>query len=185
VALAAARRAQALDPLNPYIHSLAGAILDFWGRPEEGLKEAQKALDLDANYLVGLYMTAGILTRRRRYDDALALIARALDLTERAPFYLGYLGWVLATAGQSEKAEQVLAELEARVPDVYVSPLSRAIVHAPLGQLDRAFAVLDESVKARDPWLGCPRMPFFDGFRRDPRFAEHLRRIGHPDIPNP
>jgi hypothetical protein len=24
-------------------------------------------------------------------------------------------------------------------------------------------------------------MPLFENFRRDPRFAEHLRRIGQPD----
>ena len=24
-------------------------------------------------------------------------------------------------------------------------------------------------------------MPMFENFRRDPRYAEHLRRIGHPD----
>src|SRR5262249_17839514 len=30
-------------------------------------------------------------------------------------------------------------------------------------------------------WIGSPRMPMFDGFRRDPRFKEMLRRLNHPD----
>ena len=76
----------------------------------------------------------------------------------------------------------MLAELEARTADVYVPPFTRAIIHAALGQLDRGFAVLDESVRARDTWIGVPRVPIFDAFRADPRFAEHLRRIGHPDV---
>ena len=47
--------------------------------------------------------------------------------------------------------------------------------------MDRAFELLDEAVDKRNGWLALPRMPFFDAFRDDPRFDEHLQRIGHPD----
>jgi hypothetical protein len=36
-------------------------------------------------------------------------------------------------------------------------------------------------VRLRNGWLGSPRMSMFENFRRDQRFAEHLKRIGHPD----
>jgi hypothetical protein len=47
--------------------------------------------------------------------------------------------------------------------------------------MDRAFDLLALGVRDHNGWIGCPRMPMFENFRRDPRYAEHLRRIGHPD----
>jgi TolB-like protein/Tfp pilus assembly protein PilF len=181
-ALAAARRAQELDPLNPYVSSLTGAILDFCGHSEEGVREAQKALDSDPNYLVGLYAAGGILTRLGRHDEALPLFARAVDFSERAPFYLAYFAWALAAAGRSDQARTILAEIESPPSAVHVSPLQRAAVHAALGDLDRGFELLGQSAEAREYWLVTPRLPLFDGLRRDARFAEHLRRLGHPDV---
>lgn len=49
VAMRAARRAQELDPLNPYINTLVGAVHDFWGHTEEGLEQGLQALDVDSN----------------------------------------------------------------------------------------------------------------------------------------
>jgi eukaryotic-like serine/threonine-protein kinase len=182
-AIAAARRAQTLDPLNPYINGLLGAILDFWGHGAAGVEEGQKALELDPNNLVALYLSAAIFTRLGRHDAALPLFSRALEISERAPFIVGYQAWALATAGRSDEARSALAELEAREATEPVSPLHKAIVYAALGQLDRAFDLLSDSVRVADGWLSTPRMPMFDGFRGDARFAEHLRRIGHPDAP--
>jgi len=182
-AIAAAKRAQELDPLNPYVSTLAGSILDFWGHSEDGLVEGQKALDIDPDYLVGLYLIGGVYTRLGRHDQALRLCARAVEISGRAPFFLSCLAWSQAAAGRSAEARSALEELERRSAAEYVAPLHRAVVHAALGERDRAFVLLDEAVRRRCSWIGCPRMPMFDGFRPDPRFAEHLRRIGHPDIP--
>jgi hypothetical protein len=101
----------------------------------------------------------------------------------RAPFFLGYLGWEQASAGQVFEARETLAELDKRAATEYVSPLFPAMVHSGLGELDRAFELLEEAVRTGNCWIGCPRMRMFDGFRKDPRFVEHLRRIGHPDVP--
>lgn len=119
-----------------------------------------------------------------RHDEALALFTRGIEASSRAPFFLSYLGWAQANAGRTREARESLDELTSRAATEYVSPLSPAIVHAALGEMDRAFELLEEAVRSRNCWVGCPRMRLFDGFRKDPRFVEHLRRIGHPDIPD-
>jgi len=181
VALTAVRQAQQLDPLNAYIHSLAGAVHDFYGRAEEGLPAVEQALEIDPYYLVALYLGGGVYSRLGRHDDALPLFARAVELTERAPFYVSYDAWAQARAGNVEAARSALAELEARARSEHVQPLHLAVVHAALGERDRAFARLEEGVRARNGWIGTPRMPMFDDFRGDPRYAALLAHIGHPD----
>ena len=165
-ALAAARRAQELDPLNPYIHSLAGAVYDFWGRAEEGLREFDKAFEIDPNYLVGLYLGGGVYSRLGRHDEALRLFAQGVELSGRAPFYVSYYAWALARAGRVEEARAALAELEARAQTEYVQHLHLAVVCSALGDMDRAFELLELGVRDHNGWIGCPRMPMFENFRR-------------------
>jgi serine/threonine-protein kinase len=181
VAIAAARRAQELDPLNPYIHSLAGAIYDAYGRGGEGLRGFDRAFEIDPNYLVGLYLGGGVYSRLGRDAEALRLFSRGVELSGRAPFYLSYYAWALARAGRIKEARAALTELEARAKAEYVQHLHLAIVYSALGEMDRAFELLDLGARAHNGWIGCPRMPMFENFRKDPRYAEHLRRIGHPD----
>jgi serine/threonine-protein kinase len=180
VAIAAARRAQALDPLNPYVHSLSGAIHERCGHGEDSLRQFDKAFEIDPNTLVGLYLGGGAYSRLGRHDDALRLFSRAVDLSDRAPFYVSYDAWARARAGRIDEARASLAELEARAASEYVQPLQLAIVHAALGDMDRAFERLDDAVRLRNGWIGSPAMPMFEDFRRDPRFVQHLRRIGYP-----
>ena len=54
------------------------------------VEEGQKALDLDPHNLVGRLLTAAILTRLGRHDAALPLFARAIEISARAPFIVGY-----------------------------------------------------------------------------------------------
>jgi hypothetical protein len=94
---------------------------------------------------------------------------------------VAYLAWAQAIAGHVDDARRGLAELEARAGSEYVSPFHRAAVHAALGDLDRGFAGLHDSIEAGVCWMGAPRLPLFDAFRGDPRFTAMLRTLGHPD----
>jgi hypothetical protein len=47
--------------------------------------------------------------------------------------------------------------------------------------MDSAFEQLELGVRDHNAWIGSPRMPMFENFRKDPRYAEHLRRIGLAD----
>ena len=78
----------------------------------------------------------------------------------------------------------MLAELETRAQTEYVQHVSLAVASA-LGEMDRAFELLELATRDHNGWIGCPRMPMFENFRKDPRlpntFAVLITRMrsGH------
>ena len=61
----------------------------------------------------------------------------------------------------------------------YVAAIDIAKIYAGLGDSDRAFEILEETYKNRDPWIfGLKTAPGFDTIRDDPRFSNLLSRIG-------
>ena len=61
-------------------------------------------------------------------------------------------------------------------------------MHAALGEVDKAFELLDQAVEAREAWL--PHLRFEPGLvhiRNDPRFAEIHQKmgLGHVDLSVP
>ena len=69
------RRAIALDPTRSIYHR-ALAYLYAWGRPQEELAEARRALETDPLNPYALGEVAGALFANRRYDEALAQLHR-------------------------------------------------------------------------------------------------------------
>jgi serine/threonine-protein kinase len=179
--LAAARRAQELDPMNPYVNSITAISLDFWGRRDEALQSFLRALEFDRDYLPALFGVGGLYSKMGRHQEALAAFTRAVELTDRESFYLAYLGWGLARAGRGDEARAILDQLSERAKTERVAPLHLAMVVSSLGELDRAFALLDEAYEEGNCWIGSPRAPMFEAFRGDPRFDALLERMDHPD----
>ena len=127
--------------MHPYVISVGSLILDLWGESDNALEECQKALNLDRNYLVGLYTFGGICSRLGRHDDAIEAFVKGVEHSGRASFYLAYLGWALAQAGRSDEARAILEELSERATEEYVVPLHLAmIVSGPRGNGSRVRA---------------------------------------------
>jgi len=60
-----------------------------------------------------------------------------------------------------------------------VPPYDVAVIHAGLGERDRALAGLEKSLAAHDPeTMILPVDPRLDSLRGDPRFATLLRKMG-------
>ena len=83
-----------------------------------------------------------------------------------------------AAAGQTQQAQQALADLQALAAGHYVSPYQFAVAYAGLGDKDRAFAALEQGLLARQIRIVMVRGdPRFAALRDDPRYAELLKRF--------
>jgi len=176
-AIVAIKRAQNADPLATLINSGAGWMYFLLAEYDQAIAECQKCVEIDPNFLVGLYVMAMAYARKGQYDAAMPLITRAADLSNRAPFYLGLLGQIYAETDRLPEAEQVLAELDSKsAAGVYVPPHCYVYIHASLGDLDRAF---EWQEKACDD--GAPPFyflsPAIGSMHDDPRHKAHLSRM--------
>ncbi|MBT8077821.1 MAG: hypothetical protein KJO31_04555 [Gammaproteobacteria bacterium] len=166
---------------EPRLRQQVAYRLNDAGRYFEAITAALKALELGADAgqieeLLGL-ARFGL----GDMDQAMAHFESAIDLRGRYPEILGQLAATFARAGQVGQARDILAELEHRRSSSHVSPVILAQIHAALGELDRAIALLQEAVNERDRgvlWVG--QSPFFDNLRGDPRLQQLVTQIGLP-----
>ena len=70
--------------------------------------------------------------------------------------------------------------------DGWIDPAYVAMIHAGLGETDRALEALDEAYEERS-WQMCLLKvhPAFDSLRDHPRFQDLLRRMNFPEFEIP
>jgi serine/threonine-protein kinase len=133
------------DPLSPYIHGIASVALISMRRFEASLEAARQALDLQPEYLLGLWALGSALCGLGRCQEAIEPLERIVNLF-RAPVFLGSLGLVYGLAGRLDDAHRLLRELEERgrsgeyVPSLAVLCIYTGIGHLP--DIRRALADL-------------------------------------------
>ena len=178
-AVGEARAAVDADPLNVWAMSMLTLLLGFSGRPEDGLTIAERALALDPKSYLCQYVAVQSKIWSKDWDGAIAGASSVLQGSGRHPWILGALGVAQAGAGDSDVAEAIYAELQARVRMEYVQPFWLAYVAGSLGKLEEAIAWSRKSVEEKDPMaLFIARWP---GFREvvetHPVFPDLLRAL--------
>src|SRR5205814_2213306 len=104
-------QARQLDPLSPLIRAFGSVVLYKLGRYEEALRGAQDALELQPDYLVGLWALGLALCGLERNQESIEPLERAVTLS-RAPIFVGILVLGYARAGRVDDALRLLQELE-------------------------------------------------------------------------
>ena len=92
---------------------------------------------------------------------------------------LGALAQGYASCGMKAEAQATVDQLLALSRDHYISPHWVAATYAGLQQMDQAFDWMDKSFEARfGPLIYLKVNPIWDPLRSDPRYANHLQRVG-------
>ena len=178
---AESRRAVELDPVGDGLisclcwHSFAARNYDQAVRLAEKFLRSQPDDAWERTILGWTYEQKGMP------EQAVAQLKRAVEVTKGDTFFVAALGHAYAVAGNRHEAEKILQTLSDRAKKSYVSPFDLALIHAALGETDKAFAMLDKAVSERSTFLVYSKWePRLDPLRPDPRFRQLLRRIGLP-----
>ncbi|MDT7603681.1 MAG: eukaryotic-like serine/threonine-protein kinase [Acidobacteriota bacterium] len=176
-AIAEVKRARELDPLALLANTFTGRTFYFARRYDEALEGLKRALELEQNFALAHRYLGDTYAAKGMYAQAIAEQQEAVRLDDKISVFQIHLGAAYARAGERERAQTILKQLQAG--GAYVSPGDLAILYAALGEREQAFASLERAYAEHDPQLQFLSVdPWYDSLRADPRFADLMRRIG-------
>lgn len=175
-AIASIKRALELDPVSLSINADLGEFYFLARRFQDAERQCRHTLDLDSGFGPAHQNLGLALAHSQKYDEAIAELKRAAELSEHNTYVTALSGYVLAMAGKQAEARSVLKELAST--SRYVSPFHLALIHAQLGERDKAFELLERANEERVFSMLLLRIdPRVDSLRNDPRFEALLPRL--------
>jgi TolB-like protein/DNA-binding winged helix-turn-helix (wHTH) protein len=178
-ALEAARKAVALEPLNPALRYAVVAILKNMERCDEAVAEAKQNLTLNPAYGLNAIVMQLCHEQTGRFREAVAV---ARDLNTNLPWLpaeaLDELDAAIAAQGAQGYWRTRLKWAQWWDRQDPHGKYHLAGYAAQTGDFDLAFATLDQAIKERNIYLpGLKIEPLFKPLRSDPRWATVMRRM--------
>ena len=176
-ALAEAKRARELDPLELPILAMEGQCLIHAGRTDEALDRLRKTTELEPNFWMPHLFAASAYIEKGMYAEAIAESAKEKELwgTNTIP----YGAYALAKSGRQAQARAQLDDLLKSSTTRYVPPYRIAFIYNALGMTDKALEWLEKGYEQRDPQMTFLNIePKWSNLRNEPRFVELRKRMG-------
>ena len=127
--------AEAMQDPTPLAHYIASDIHRSFGRYQEAITEATRAIALDANSSVGYFAMASALIWAGNPVESADFIKKAMRLDPHyPPDYLFHLGKAQFFMGQHDEAAATLEEVKRRFPDYDWAHFYLAAVYGNLGR---------------------------------------------------
>jgi TolB-like protein/DNA-binding winged helix-turn-helix (wHTH) protein/Flp pilus assembly protein TadD len=171
-------RARALDPFNPLMPALSSQVAYQAGDYPDALEQAQLAIGLDAEFWIGHVTHGQALMQLGELDRALEALTTAGRFSNYNSKTMSFRGHLLASAGRTAEAREVLKTLETvSSGGKYVPPYAMAFITLGLGDKDATFEWLERALEKHDVHLMFLTVdPMWDPLRQDPRFTSILDR---------
>src|SRR5580698_9403529 len=180
-ALSRMKKSLELDPLSLIINVAIG-----WGyyharQYDQAIEQLLRTVELDPNYPMTYWLLGLLYRKTARHDLAISAGEKGVNLSGGSPLMRAALAQTFAVAGATQKAIQILEDLQRLATERYVAPHFFAGIHIGLGENDRALEYLEKACAEHCHWLIYLHIdPGMDSLRGNPRFQELLRRVGLP-----
>jgi tetratricopeptide (TPR) repeat protein len=182
-ALQCAQRAQQLDPLSLIINANLGLFLVYMGQPDAAIAQLRRTLELERRFPPGHMWLGAALLVKGDYDGAVSALTDGMQVGAYNSFTVGHLVAAYAALGQLDKAQETFKRFDSLPQEGYRSPYSMAVACFALGEMDRAFELMEQAYQERDTLLvfaqglrGFPSLK--DRILPDPRWDAFLDKMG-------
>jgi Flp pilus assembly protein TadD len=136
------------DPLSQMWHYNYSETLQGLGLDDEALAAVRKAVELDPHFWLGWWWQGMLLSIHGRRAEARDCAEKAMAGASWSPYSIGLMAGVLTHAGETERAEGLLADLRG---DAYAGPVGLACYHLVRGAIDSAVDWSRKAVEQRFP----------------------------------
>ncbi len=172
------QRALEFAPLDPLFNQQFGWHFIHARYYDEAIEQLQNTIALDTNFFMA-HLTLGMAYGfNGSYLNAIETFHKA-SLIENTPLHLAFLGHAYVMAGDEEKAQKILEELEEKSERAYVPAYSLGMLYAAMGRKQVAFASLKNAAEDRNEWIIWLKVSSaLDPLRSDPRYKEMLEELG-------
>lgn len=175
-------QAQMLDPSSLYLGMVRGVPLFYQKQYERAIDQFNLILEIEPNYNRARYYLAQALLHSGRQAEAIDEFEKVVA-AEPIQQTMGLLGHCYGVAGKHSKAREILKRLDRIERDKYVSPYTRAHVHAGLGETERALDLLERAFEENSIWLVWLNVDMqFEDLRGEPRFKSLVERLDFPQL---
>ena len=177
------KQALDLDPLSMPINTGVAMALYNQRQYDSTVEVCTSIMEIDSNFFPARMYNGLAHARLGEFPKAISELEEARALSHGSGYILGALGEAYGLAGRRAEAEVVLRELQEMGTRRYVSQVSVAGILLSIGEVDRAWEILEKAAEDRCPllrFLTCN--PVFDVLRPDPRFRKLLDRLGLGEV---
>jgi serine/threonine-protein kinase len=166
------------DPLSQMWHYNYSETLQGLGLDDEALTAVRKAVEIDPQFWLGWWWLGMLLSIHDRRAEARVCADKATAGASWSPYSIGLMAGVLTHAGETERAEGLLAGLRG---DAYAGPVGLACYHLVRGEIDRAVEWSGKAVEQRFPaFMILVIFTFEPRFRQSAGWPGLLKKINLP-----
>src|SRR6266702_4513961 len=177
-AMTEALTALELDPSSLSVRRGVGWISYYTRRYEQALYHLRRAVAMNPTSEDTYRVMGLVLMQQAAYAEAERAFREAITLSPDLSYATAGVAHVLALSGRRREAEAMVAELEARAREHYVTPVALCIAHLGLRNVDQVFHWIDRAYEDRRGWLTYMKVdPIFDAVRNEPRYTAFLKRM--------
>ncbi|HJQ22818.1 MAG TPA: FlgO family outer membrane protein [Blastocatellia bacterium] len=177
-AISELQRAQALDPLSLIVNALLGFTYYQARQYDQAIAQLKKTIEMDKHFPPAHEILAHIFAEKGMEGEAFAEFLETQRLTGEGEEKLAAYRKAFADTGLKGFYRQRLDFLLAQSAHNRIQPTTLASLYASLGETEQALSWLERAVEQHEGeviWLKARRD--YDSLRRDPRFANLLKRI--------
>ena len=173
------RETRQLDPLNCYARLSLSSLFRMESRLGAAREELRACLTQNPAWFAGRLQLGYLEIFDNRPADGLADLRRAAALAPGTPLLDAGFAFAYATSGRRAEAFDLMRRMESQIETKGYARYSLALLSASLGDRERLFRWLGQSVDFHEQQALNMRIdPAFASFQRDPRMIALERRVG-------